>query len=120
VAGLGDKRTAAFRIAWAACRNFPLALLLGLVPGLILVLIAVLGRDRGALFWVVFIIGVFAALIGSLALVAIAFFKRFLGVLPSNFDGLCTGLSDGKTKTNQAEALTPWLRGYLNALAGRP
>jgi hypothetical protein len=120
VAGLGDKRTAAFRIAWAACRNFPFALLLGLVPGLILLLIALVDRDRGTLFWVVFIIGVFTALIGSLASVAIAFFKRFLGVLPSNFYGLCTGMSDGKTNTNQAEALTSWLHGYLNALAGWP
>jgi Patatin-like phospholipase len=120
VAGLGDKRAAAFRIAWAAGRNFPFALLLGLVPGLILVLIALLDRDRGTLFWVVFIIGVFTALIGSLASVAIAFFKRFLGVLPSNFYGLCTGMSDGKTTTNRVEALTPWLHGYLNALAGRP
>jgi hypothetical protein len=118
-AALGDKRTAAFRIAWAACRNFLFALLVGLLPGLILVLVALLDRDRGALFWVVLVIGILAAIIGSLASVGIAFLRRFLSVIPSNFYGLCTGTSDGKPAADEELALTPWLHSYLNALAGR-
>jgi Patatin-like phospholipase len=118
-AALGNKRSAAFRIAWASCRNFLFSLLLGLVPGLILVLVALLDPDRSALFWLVIVIGAVTALIGSLGSVSIAFLKRFLRVVPSNFYGLCTGMPNDKMKTNKEGALTPWLDRYLNLLAGR-
>jgi len=120
VAGLGDRRNAVFRIVLAACQNFICALLLGVLSGLVLVLIALLDRERGALFWIVLVIGVLIAVVGAVASVGVTFLRQFGRVLPSNFYGLCSGMADNDRKTGKAESLTPWLHRYLNALAGRP
>jgi predicted acylesterase/phospholipase RssA len=92
----------------SAAINFPLAALLGAVPGAILcwyswgpgrwlsVLLVILGIGLG---------GVLGAL-------------RALGrELPRNQFGLCNGM--GASPGLEQRALTPWLHGYLNRLAGK-
>lgn len=116
VAGHGGGWAAPLRVLWAACRAFPLPLLLGTLPGLLL--LAVNWRDQPPVsFGLTLLLGVaFAAGSGLLGLV-IAFGVKLSCEVPRNFFGLCTGMEGAGA--DGGEPLTPWLHGYFNRLAGR-
>jgi predicted acylesterase/phospholipase RssA len=115
LSGLG--RTGAdkwLRIAGAALRSFPLAALLGLAPGVALVILAA-STGSGALAVCAAGAGVVLALLG----LAVALGLRLAVGLPRavarNGFGLCSGLSPEGSGTR---ALTPWLAALVDDLAG--
>jgi predicted acylesterase/phospholipase RssA len=97
-----------WRIVWRACkglvRYFPVGSLIGILPGIIL-----LGQATG----IATVISLCIFLIGLIGGAAAAAFFSLGRTLPSNYFGLCNGMSLDNT------ALTPWLNHYLNGLAGK-
>ncbi len=105
------------RIGLAAARTFWGEVCLGALPGLVLAILVLAGTSG----WTTFGLLIFAALLGaSGAAVAIlaGFVLRAGRVLPGVGFGLCPGCTD--PKPGQPLALTNWLTGYLNRLAGKP
>jgi predicted acylesterase/phospholipase RssA len=87
--------------------RFPLGALAGALPGVILLTTSTgIGRLMSAALILVGLI------VGSVANALLALFRH----LPEAGFGLCDGMS-GPDKSPQA--LTPWLHGYLNGLAGK-
>jgi predicted acylesterase/phospholipase RssA len=119
VAGLRGGWTAPLRLFIAACWNFFWALLIGITPGLVLVIVAFHDQDRGALFYLAVIAGIGGIFLGIFFSVCGVLLWRLLGALPANYYGLCTGMPCKTPTANKAESLTPWLHRYLNRLAGR-
>jgi predicted acylesterase/phospholipase RssA len=115
-AGLG--RTGAgkwLRLGAAALRSFPLTAIAGLAPGVALVVLAA-WIGSGALAVCAIVAGVVLALLG----LAVALGLRLALGLPRavgrNAFGLCSGLSAEGSAT---PALTPWLAGLIDDLAGK-
>ena len=119
VAALRGGWTAPLRLFFAACWNFFGALGAGILPGLLLLIVAFRDHDRGLLFYMAIVAGIVGIFLGILLSVGGTLLWRLLGTLPANYYGLCTGMQgEAKIKSN-AEPLTPWLHHYLNQLAGR-
>lgn len=114
VAGLGSPGGRPFRIAGAGLARFPVATLLGALPGLALIVLAILSGD-GALRVAAVVAGVLLAVIGALLGLVAGIVRKLASAVPNNDFGLCSGLDDGGTRP----ALTPWLSDQLEELAGR-
>jgi predicted acylesterase/phospholipase RssA len=115
-AGLGRKGAGKWlRVAGAALRSFPLTSLLGLVPGIALIVVAI-STGSGVLAVCAVIAGIVLALLG----LAIALGLRLVVGLPRalgrNDFGLCSGLSSVGSAT---QALTPWLADLVDDLAAK-
>ena len=116
MSGLG--RTGAgkwLRVGAAALRSFPLAAVLGLAPGVALVVLAV-WTGSGALAVCAVLAGIVLALVGialALGLQVAVGLPRALGL---NQFGLCSGLSPEGSTT---PALTPWLAALVDDLAAK-
>jgi predicted acylesterase/phospholipase RssA len=121
---------AIFDVATAALRGrstvgrlverFPVAALVGVIPGLI---VAWLGSRAepaiAALFLVV--VGLGLAGVGALAAAGVMLARQVRTRVPRNGFGLCSGDgADVNDPTGQWPALTPWLADLLNRLAGKP
>jgi hypothetical protein len=119
-AGLRGGWSAPLRFLTAACWNFPWALLLGIIPGMVLIIVAFRSSERGSLFYLAVLAGTAAIVLGTLFSVGGAFLWRLLTALPVNYYGLCTGMPATAGAANKTEPLTPWLHRYLNRLAGHP
>ena len=102
------------RVAGAALAGFPLAALLGLLPGLALVVVASL-TGSGVLLVCAILAGVVLALLG----LVLALLARIATGLPravgANDFGLCSGLSAGGARP----ALTSWLADLIDDLAAK-
>src|SRR5688500_4902762 len=114
VAGLGSPRGRALRLLGAGVRSFPLAVLAGALPGAALVVLSAFYAES-AVMLVAGVLGGLLLLCVGVALGLIAGVLRALGrTVPPNGFGLCSGLASG-----DRPALTPWLAGVLDDLAGR-
>ena len=102
------------RVTAAALTGFPLAALLGLLPGLALIVVAAL-TGSGVLLVCAILAGVMLALLG----LVLALLTRIAVGLPravgANDFGLCSGLSGGGSDP----ALTPWLADLIDDLAAK-
>jgi hypothetical protein len=115
VAGLGSPRGRAVRLLGAGTTSFPLAVLAGALPGAALVVLSALFAESTVML-VAGIVGGLLLLGIGVVLGLIAGVLRSLGrSVPANGFGLCSGLASG-----ERPALTPWLTGVLDDLAGRP
>lgn len=88
--------------------------LLGAVPGLLLVVVAATGS--GPARWAGVVAGLAVLLVGVALGVALGVRTTLAHVAEDGF-GLCTGMAG--TDAEDAPALTPWLHGKLQSLAGR-
>jgi len=112
---LGERQGKWQRVLVTALQNYPQAAILGLLPGLVLVILAVMGGASLLTAWGV-VCGLLLGIIGLLLTVAAALFVNATRALPANFYGLCSGHNpDSHTS---AQALTDWLTDYLDDLAG--
>ncbi len=110
------------RLAGAVLRSYPLAVLVGSIPGLLFAAAALreaLDADGFLLavgYWAAFVLGLAVLAVGvllcSLVTVGLSANRR----IANNRFGLCNG-SPGVGK---GEALTPWLHKLLNSLADLP
>ena len=107
----------------SASFSFPIAFILGALPGAILLILA-LTNPAGLLTLYSFIIGL--ALVITIPFVAVtgSVILSFGAVVPQNFFGICSGMSMDNNADEQegsyadGQALTVWLTKYLNHLAG--
>lgn len=95
------------RLTLGAIWRFPIGSLLGAGIG-----IAILATSTGAAFWLGGVVAIVGLVLGAMASVVLSLARR----LPGNGFGLCSGMPGGK---NGPPALTTWLDGYLNGLAGK-
>ena len=106
-----------------ALLRFPLFIVLGMIPGALLVVLG--ATHHGAGLRVAGILIGFAVLIAGAAVGAIVALVRHFGKhLPDNFLGFCTGMSTNPERdevagpSGEGQALTVWLSKYLNEVAG--
>jgi predicted acylesterase/phospholipase RssA len=114
VSALGSPRGRMRRLLGAGLVNFPLALVLGATPGAVLVVLSIVFAESTVMTVAGIVGGLLLLLVGA-ALGLVAGVVRSLGrSVPENGFGLCSGLESGPRP-----ALTPWLSGVLDDLAGR-
>jgi hypothetical protein len=116
VAALGGGKTAALRVLMAALKSFWPWAALGSLPGLAF-LAGACARTGGLFLVVCVLLGIALTLVLAAGLVGFAFYRQLTTRVPANFFGLCTGMEGDRACPGSA--LTPWLAGYLNTLAGR-
>ena len=111
----GPKRTGARKILanlWAAVRAFPVASIVGVLPGLALVIVGVLSGE--AVGWLLALAGVLLALIGCAVAVGLRLFQKLTGDVPRNLFGICRGLG----QDGDRPGFTDWLGDAIDDLAG--
>ena len=95
----------------ALIRSFPLATILGLLPGAAAI---VLGAYSGWPAGVALLVcGIILLIVGWAVAVGIRLYRKLAHALPGNGFGVCTGLSE-----STAPALTDWLTSRIDELAG--
>lgn len=109
----GDGRL--FKYA-APLNGFPLAALAGLVPGLVLIVLALSMEADAALFWAALACGALLLPTGAIAAIVASALVR-LRCLPRSFYGICLG-NDRQGNAEQPP-LTRWLASLLDQLAGK-
>jgi predicted acylesterase/phospholipase RssA len=87
--------------------HFPLGGLFGAVPGAVL-----LATSTGIGRWISTALVLLGAVVGALTHALLSLFRN----LPQAGFGLCDGMC---APDEEPQALTPWLHGYLNELAGK-
>jgi len=119
-AAAGDGRGRWRKLLAAALAGFPVAALLGALPGLVLLAVLVARSADPVLLAVGLPVALVLALAGALLAVSVAAVRRAATALPENFYGLCTGAETEGGAAGRAEPLTVWLDGLLRALAHQP
>ena len=102
------------RRIWCWAQVFWLEVLLGLLPGLVLIYLA--AGSKGWRFWVAVVLGVLVAKVGSLVGVLVGVVRR-IGRLPRHHYGLCLGFK--KQPGSKAQTLVEWLNNKLNEISGK-
>lgn len=111
------------KILLRAVRSFPFTAIVGVLPGAILVVLAVTA-GVGILKIVCIILGLVLALLGLGVAVLLRLVQSFGSAIPCNYFGFCSGMSESpkedqkKGPSTGGQALTIWLTKYLNELAG--
>lgn len=105
------------RVVWFAVLGFPVAACLGMLPGLLLALLA-WQQASGLLLGYALLAALL--LVGLLVVPALllALYRRAKKTLPENFYGLCSGLAP--EQPGMPPPLTNWLTDLLDQLAGLP
>ena len=103
------------RVGAAALRSFPLASLVGVVPGLALVVLALV-EGSGVLAVAAIVAGIVLALLGLALALGLRFARGLPAALAENGFGLCSGLSSDDA---EFPALTPWLADLVDDLAAK-
>lgn len=116
-AALGNAEGRVWRIVEAAVTHYRLPFLLGLLPGLLIALLALL-PGHPLLRAAIVVAGVIAALAGATLAIGSRVRTDVQRRIPENFFGLCTGHAEGPV--GGIPPLTDWLTGYFNELAGKP
>jgi predicted acylesterase/phospholipase RssA len=117
-AGLGGGALASVRVAGTGLLQFPIAALVGALPG-VLLFASVWMSPASLLHWVSLLVSVGVAIAGALAGATVALAYRAIVTLPRNMFGLCSGMPND-TASGQPPPLTAWFTDYLDELAGRP
>ncbi len=120
IASIGRDEGRIGRIVGASVREFPGPLLLGLLPGLVLLISAI---GAGGIHLVVGLIcALLLLLVGAVTAVGLAVLRLLAVEVPANRFGICSGLDGqrGAGGGRRAVPLTTWLTDYLDALAGKP
>lgn len=94
----------------ALVTGFPIAAVLGLLPGVALIVLAVLRGD-----WIGLIPAVIVLVVGFAVAMAIRLYGLLTRTLPKNFFGICRGLSVGAD-----DGFTDWLADQIDAIAVLP
>jgi predicted acylesterase/phospholipase RssA len=119
---LFDVATASMRgrsIPGRLIERFPLAALLGALPGAAAAWLGTQARPLGAA-GVLVALGVLLAVAGGFGLAGWMLARQVRTRLPANGFGLCSGNGpDVDDPHGQAPALTPWLADLINRLAGK-
>jgi predicted acylesterase/phospholipase RssA len=117
VAGLGKSGLKKqFATLSTAIFSFPLASLLGILPGALLVAVACHTEPK----WLAVAGMILSALLivfGSLAGALVAMIRK-AGSIPASGWGICSGITE--QANSKSAALVPWLSTYLDKLAGKP
>jgi len=116
-AAIGPEQGRTGRLFVAFVRNLWLGLLIGLLPGVVLAVAALLSDPIDDTWGLVAaaILGVLGLLVGF-AVHAYLFARRTLAAIPGNFYGICNGFQDDEQQRPQA--LTGWLTDYIDSVAG--
>jgi len=116
-AAAGGGKIALLRVVGTAIRKYPLAVVLGVIPMLVGAAISPVSPSvlgcllQILLFAVGLMLGVAIALLWTLL-------KDASAVLPRQGWGLCAGVRRDSQGNEDPAALSSWLQGYLNELAG--
>ena len=116
VAGLGKSGFKKyFSTLFVAVSSYPIAAILGLLPGAVLAIVAWTANPRwlaalGLIFSLVLVAG--GALAGTFFAII-----RMAGRIPENGWGVCSGMTE--QSRGKSQALVPWLSTYLDNLAGK-
>lgn len=102
------------RLGAAVTAIFPLAALLGVLPGLACVVVGLLGA--GADGWLLAALGLLVVLLGWLAAIGYRLWRKVTVDVPANLFGICRGLSEGGT----TPGFTDWLADAIDRCAGLP
>lgn len=105
----------AVAVAKTLLRGFWLAALLGVAPGVVLIMLSALGDGVARAAGIVG--GALLLLIGLVLAVAVGVARRLGRIAPDGY-GMCTGMPGWKS--GGVPALTPWLHAKIQSLAGRP
>ncbi|MET9269232.1 hypothetical protein [Kribbella sp. NPDC003557] len=103
------------RIAVAALSAFAVWALAGAVPGLVLLVLGLLGQ--GVASWAAVIAGALVLVVGAVTAVVIGVLRSLAKDVPDNNFGLCNGMAG---RNPDADPLTRWLYAKLQDFAGRP
>jgi predicted acylesterase/phospholipase RssA len=103
----------AFAVLGAAARGFPLASVLGLLPGLVFAIWGGVAGGPVAARIILVLVGLLLALIGWLVAVLVRLSSTLSQDLPANQFGICRGVSAGA-----GPGFTDWLADQLDDLAG--
>ncbi|AXH95629.1 patatin-like phospholipase family protein [Ornithinimicrobium avium] len=95
-------------------RGYPVRALVGALPGVVLVVLSLLGR--GPALWAGLVGGLVTLVLG-VALALLLGVKGTLARVAGDGFGLCTGMPG--VDSGDAAALTPWLHEQIQAMAGR-
>jgi hypothetical protein len=114
LAAIGRGWMKPLRLLVAAVIGFPIATILGLAPGVLLVVAGQHWGHGGALRAITIACGIVLMLLGFAVALVAAIVRRLTRKLPENYFGLCSGNSP----TDAARpALTPWLADELDRFA---
>ena len=114
-APLGSPRGRIGRLVVATIPNYPVALVLGALPGLVLA-VSSTHASGFARIWGI-LSAVLLILVGAAISAALSITRQIVRAVPDNFYGLCTGL--GSSPNTEPQPLTAWLTELLNTLAGK-
>ena len=117
IAAIGPTPGKWLRIGLVAVRSFWVAACVGALPGLVLMILALAELGGWLRIGVAVLAALFVAL-GVAVAISIAFAMRVAREMPGRGFGLCTGCTP--PRPGRPLALTNWLTGYLNGLAGMP
>jgi predicted acylesterase/phospholipase RssA len=93
----------------ALIHGFPLASVIGILPGLLVIALCLFVGWLGIVFGLV---GLLVVLVGWAVAMGIRIWNKLTSALPENHFGICTGLS-----TNEGEGLTNWLSARIDEMA---
>lgn len=95
----------------ALATGFPLASLLGIVPG---VALAVVGGISGGVSRLLLVGGILLALFGWIAAIALRLYRKLTVAIPENLFGICRGVG----QTADDPGFTDWLADRIDSVAG--
>jgi predicted acylesterase/phospholipase RssA len=103
-------------VVTAAFRSFAVATVAGAIPGLVVILVAILASGDGWLRGVALVAGLALALIGAAIALVLSFAREAPKAITANGFGICSGMP---TTAGAPPAMTPWLADIIEDLAGR-
>jgi hypothetical protein len=95
----------------ALATGFPLASLLGIVPGVALAVVG--GISGGVSGWLLLVVGILLALFGWIVAIALRLYRKVTVAIPENLFGICRGLG----LTTDEPGFTDWLATRIDSVA---
>jgi len=102
-------------IFWVWLREFPIAALIGIAPGLLMAWVA-FGASTEGQRWLGLMLAVATGVVGLLLALILGAGVQ-IAVIPKHAWGVCSGMTEGGHR--KSPALVPWLAEYLDRLAGK-
>jgi predicted acylesterase/phospholipase RssA len=101
------------RVVAKLIASFPVAGLIGVVPGVVCIVVGAI--ERGVAGWLLVVAGVLLAVVGWLVAVLVRLYRLFTVDVPGNNFGICSGLSTAVG----SPGFTDWLATQIDVIAGR-